>query len=155
MYKRQALQFVIGTGLAFLCSQPISGKNFFRVVFFIPLMITPLGVGYAMRMLADVTKGPFEPLLAFLGLSDWVWSADAWSARFIMMVGDSWQWIPFIFICMLAALENIPGDHVEAAQVDGASSPQIFREIIWPQVLPVAATVLLICLLYTSPSPRD
>ncbi len=139
-----ALQFVIGTGLAFLCSQPISGKNFFRVIFFIPLMITPLGVGYAMRMVADVTKGPFEPFLNFVGLSDWVWSADAWSARFMMMVSDSWQWIPFIFICMLAALENIPRDHVEAAQVDGASSFQIFREITWPQVLPVAVTVLLI-----------
>ena len=139
-----ALQFIIGTGLAFLCSQPISGKNFFRVVFFIPLMITPLGVGYAMRMVADVTKGPIEPILNLMGLSDWVWSADAWSARFIMMIGDSWQWIPFIFICMLAALENIPRDHVEAAQVDGASSFQIFREITWPQVLPVAVTVLLI-----------
>ncbi len=139
-----ALQFVIGTGLAFLCSQPISGKNFFRVIFFIPLMITPLGVGYAMRMVADVTKGPIEPFLNFVGLSDWVWSADAWSARFMMMVSDSWQWIPFIFICMLAALENIPRDHVEAAQVDGASSFQIFREITWPQVLPVAVTVLLI-----------
>lgn len=139
-----AIQFIIGTGLAFLCSQPISGKNFFRVVFFIPLMITPLGVGYAMRMVADVTKGPIEPILNLVGLSDWVWSADAWSARFIMMIGDSWQWIPFIFICMLAALENIPRDHVEAAQVDGASSFQIFREITWPQVLPVAVTVLLI-----------
>ena len=139
-----ALQFFIGTGLAFLCSQPISGKNFFRVVFFIPLMITPLGVGYAMRMVADVTKGPIEPILNLMGLSDWVWSADAWSARFIMMIGDSWQWIPFIFICMLAALENIPRDHVEAAQVDGASSFQIFREITWPQVVPVAVTVLLI-----------
>ncbi|MCG6884355.1 MAG: sugar ABC transporter permease [Silicimonas sp.] len=138
------IQFVIGTGLAFLCSQPISGKNFFRVIFFIPLMITPLGVGYAMRMVADVTKGPFEPLLQAIGLSDWVWSADAWSARFMMMVSDSWQWIPFIFICMLAALENIPRDHVEAAQVDGASSVQIFREITWPQVLPVAVSVLLI-----------
>ncbi len=138
------IQFIIGTGLAFLCSQPISGKNFFRVIFFIPLMITPLGVGYAMRMVADVTKGPFEPVLQFLGLSDWVWSADAWSARFMMMVSDSWQWIPFIFICMLAALENIPRDHVEAAQVDGASSFQIFREITWPQILPVAVTVLLI-----------
>ena len=103
-----ALQFTIGTGLAFLCSQPISGKNFFRVIFFIPLMITPLGVGYAMRMVADVTKGPFEPFLNFVGLSDWVWSTDAWSARFMMMVSDSWQWIPFIFICMLAALENVP-----------------------------------------------
>ena len=138
------IQFIIGTGLAFLCSQPISGKNFFRVIFFIPLMITPLGVGYAMRMVADITKGPFEPFLSFVGLSDWVWSTDAWSARFMMIASDSWQWIPFIFICMLAALENIPRDHVEAAQVDGASSFQIFREITWPQVLPVAVTVLLI-----------
>ena len=61
-----------------------------------------------------------------------------------MMICDSWQWIPFIFICMLAALENVPRDHVEAAQVDGASSVQIFREITWPQILPVAVTVLLI-----------
>jgi multiple sugar transport system permease protein len=79
-----------------------------------------------------------------MGIEDWVWSADAWSARFVMMICDSWQWIPFIFICMLAALENIPRDHVEAAQVDGASSVEIFREIIWPQIVPVAVTVLLI-----------
>ncbi len=138
------VQFIIGTGLAFLCSQPISGKNFFRVIFFIPLMITPLGVGYAMRMVADVTKGPIQPFLSVIGAENWIWSADAWSARFIMMIGESWQWIPFIFICMLAALENIPRDHVEAAQVDGASSFQIFREITWPQIVPVAVTVLLI-----------
>ena len=139
-----ALQFVIGTGLAFLCAQPISGKNFFRVIFFIPLMVTPLGVGYAMKMVADITKGPFEPLLRGFGIEDWVWSASPWGARFVMMICDSWQWIPFIFICMLAALENVPRDHVEAAQVDGASSVQIFREIIWPQIVPVAVTVLLI-----------
>lgn len=138
------LQFVIGTGLAFLTSQPVSGKNFFRVIFFIPLMVTPLGVGYAMKMVADITKGPFEPVLSALGISSWVWSADPWSARIVMMVCDSWQWIPFIFICMLAALENVPRDHVEAAQVDGASSFQIFREITWPQIVPVAVTVLLI-----------
>jgi multiple sugar transport system permease protein len=138
------LQFIIGTGLAFLCSQPISGKSFFRVIFFIPLMITPLGVGYAMKMVADITKGPFQPLLAGLGIENWVWSADPWAARFVMMICDSWQWIPFIFITMLAALENVPRDHVEAAQVDGASSVQIFREITWPQIVPVAVTVLLI-----------
>ena len=45
---------------------------------------------------------------------------------------------------MLAALENVPRDHVEAADVDGAGSWQIFREIIWPQIVPVAATVMLI-----------
>jgi multiple sugar transport system permease protein len=139
-----ALQFVIGLGLAFICSQPIRAKNFFRVVFFIPLMVTPLGVGFAMRMVADSSKGPLLPLFDFLGVGDWIWSADAWSARFVMMICDSWQWIPFIFICMLAALENVPRDHVEAAEVDGASSVQIFREIVWPQIIPVAVTVLLI-----------
>jgi multiple sugar transport system permease protein len=138
------LQFVIGTGLAFLCSQPIAGKSFFRVVFFIPLMITPLGVGFAMRMVADASKGPLLPFFGILGIGNWIWSADAWSARFVMMICDSWQWIPFIFICMLAALENVPRDHVEAAQVDGASSVQIFHEIVWPQIVPVAVTVLLI-----------
>ena len=138
------LQFVIGTGLAFLCSQPISGKSFFRVLFFIPLMITPLGVGYAFKMILDITKGPFEPFWNLIGLHDWAWSTDAWAARWFIVVGDSWQWIPFIFIVMLAALENVARDHVEAAQVDGASSVQIFREIIWPQIVPVAATVFLI-----------
>jgi multiple sugar transport system permease protein len=139
-----ALQFVIGTGLAFLCSQPIFGKNFFRVIFFIPLMITPLGVGYAMKMVADITKGPFQPIFGAATVNTWVWSVDPWASRFVMMICDSWQWIPFIFICMLAALENVSRDHVEAAQVDGASSVQIFREIIWPQIIPVAVTVLLI-----------
>lgn len=139
-----ALQFVIGTGLAFLCSQPISGKNFFRVIFFIPLMITPLGVGYAMKMVSDITKGPFQPLFGAATVDTWVWSTDPWASRIVMMICDSWQWIPFIFITMLAALENVPRDHVEAAQVDGASSVQIFREIIWPQIIPVAVTVLLI-----------
>jgi multiple sugar transport system permease protein len=138
------VQFVIGTALAFLCSQPIAGKNFFRVIFFIPLMITPLGVGYAFRMILDITKGPFTPFWEFIGLRDWAWSTDAWAARWFVVVGDSWQWIPFIFIVMLAALENVSKDQVEAAQVDGASSVQIFREITWPQIVPVAATVILI-----------
>ena len=139
-----ALQFLIGTGLAFLCSQPIWGKSFFRVLFFIPLMITPLGVGYAFRMLADTTQGPFTPFWEAIGLGNFAWASNPWSARAFIIVGDSWQWIPFIFIVMLAALENIPRDHVEAAQVDGAGSWLTFREIIWPQIVPVAATVMLI-----------
>jgi len=139
-----SFQFVIGTGLAFLCSQPIAGKSFYRVLFFIPLMITPLGVGYAFKMVLDITKGPFQPFWEAIGLRNWAWSADTWAARWFVVLGDSWQWIPFIFIIMLAALENVSRDHVEAAQVDGASSVQIFREIIWPQIVPVAVTIILI-----------
>ncbi len=139
-----SVQFVIGLGLAFLCAQPIRGRNFFRLVFFLPLMVTPIGIGYSFRMMADTTKGPFSPIWQWFGLGDFAWAADAWAARSFIIVGDSWQWIPFIFIVLLAALENVPRDMVEAAHVDGAGNWQIFREITWPNILPVAATVMLI-----------
>jgi multiple sugar transport system permease protein len=139
-----AVQFLIGLGLALLCAQPVRGKTFFRVVFFIPLMVTPIGVGYSFRMMADTTKGPFSLLWQWFGLEEFAWAADAWTARVFIMIGDTWQWIPFLFVILLAALENVPRDHVEAGQVDGASGWQIFREITWPHIMPVAATVMLI-----------
>lgn len=138
------VQFFIGLGLAIICAQPIRGRAFFRVVFFLPLMITPIGIGFAFRMLADTTKGPFSPLWQLVGLGDYAWVSSPWAARIIIVIGDSWQWIPFIFVILLAALENVARDQVEAAHVDGAGGWQIFREITWPSIAPVAATVMLI-----------
>ncbi|MFZ0604731.1 MAG: sugar ABC transporter permease, partial [Roseiarcus sp.] len=140
-------QFAIGLGLALLCAQPIRGRSFFRVVFFIPLMVTPVGVAYMFRMLADMQKGPFAPLSAVLGLGAWSWADQAWSARLMVLVGDTWQWTPFMFIVLLAAIENQPRDQLEAARLDGASGAQIFRDITWPAIAPIAATVVLIRLI--------
>src|SRR6202046_510730 len=72
-------QFAIGLGLALLCAQPIRGRSFFRVVFFIPLMVTPVGVAYMFRMLAAMQKGPFAPLSAAFGIGAWSWADKAWS----------------------------------------------------------------------------
>ena len=108
------IQFLIGLGLAFLCSQPIRGRTFFRVVFFLPLMVTPIGIGFTFRMMADTGKGPFAPVWQWFGLGDFAWAVNPWTARAFIIVGDSWQWIPFIFVVMLAALENVPRDLVEA-----------------------------------------
>jgi multiple sugar transport system permease protein len=142
-----AAQFVVGLGLAMLCSQQIAGRGFFRVVFFVPLMVTPVGVAYTFRMLADMTQGPLSPIWRSLGLGDLSWASQAWSARTVVMVGDAWQWIPFIFIVMLAALESQSQEQIEAASLDGAGYWQIFRDITWPEVAPVAATVTLIRLI--------
>lgn len=142
-----AAQFALGLGLALLCGQATSGRNFFRVLFFIPLMVTPVGIAYTFRMLADMQKGPFEPLVRAIGVSEWSWATEAWSARLMVLVGDTWQWTPFIFIVMLAAIENQPRDQVEAAHLDGASGFQIFRDITWPAIAPIAATVVLIRLI--------
>ena len=139
-----SVQFVIGLGLALLCAKPIRYRTFFRVTFFLPMMITPIGIGYMFRMMADTTKGPFAPAWQWIGLGQFAWAADPWASRLFIIVADSWQWIPFIFVILLAALESVPRDLVEAGHVDGAGDWQIFREITWPQIMPVAATVMLI-----------
>jgi len=138
------IQFCIGLALALLCAQRIPARNFFRLVFFLPLMVTPVGIAYTFRMLVDTTKGPFAPIWEFFGWGAIAWVKDPWAARWVIVLGDSWQWTPFMFIVLLAALENQPRDQVEAAIVDGASRWQIFRDITWRAILPVSITVILI-----------
>jgi multiple sugar transport system permease protein len=140
-------QFLLGLGLAYLLTQGLPGQRFFRVVFLLPMMITPVGVAYMFRMLTDTGKGPLQPLFAAVGLSDFSWVNDPWGARIAVMVGDIWQWTPFMFIILLAALEGQDADTVEAGMVDGANRWQVFRYISLPAILPVCATVILIRLI--------
>ncbi len=142
-----AAQFVLGLGLALLCAQPIRGRDFFRLIFFIPLMITPVGVAYMFRMMADMEKGPLAPLRFALHLGEFAWATDPWLARLIVLLGDTWQWTPFLFIVLLAAIENQPREQLEAATMDGANGWEIFRDITWPSIAPAAATVVLIRLI--------
>ena len=138
------LQYLIGLGLAMLATQDLAGKRFFRVVFLLPMMITPVGVAYLFRMVADTSKGPLVPLFDFAGLSDYAWAASASGARMAVLLADVWQWTPFIFIVLIAALEGQSKEQIEAALVDGANSLQVFLHITWPQILPVSTTVILI-----------
>jgi multiple sugar transport system permease protein len=141
------VQFLLGLGLAHLLTQGLPGQRFFRVVFLLPLTITPVGVAYMFRMLTDTGKGPLHPLWVAVGLGDFSWVTTPWGARVAVMVGDIWQWTPFMFIILLAALEGQDQDTVEAAMVDGAGRWQIFRHISLPAILPVCTTVILIRLI--------
>jgi multiple sugar transport system permease protein len=142
-----SIQFLLGLGLALLVARPIKGRRFFRVVFFLPLMVTPVGIAYGFRMLADTGKGPLAPIWQAFGLEEFAWAADPWAARIVVMIGDTWQWTPFMFLVLLAALETQPKDQVEAAWLDGAGPWQVFRFVTWPAIAPVAATVVLIRLI--------
>src|SRR6266498_1970286 len=142
-----AAQFLLGLGLAHLLTQGLPGQRFFRVVFLLPMMITPVGVAYMFRMLTDTSKGPFTPIWQALGLINFSWVNNAWGARTAILIGDIWQWTPFMFIVLVAALESQPVEPIEAATVDGASSWQIFRYITWPAILPVSMTLMLIRLI--------
>jgi multiple sugar transport system permease protein len=138
------IQYFLGLGLAVLTTQHLPGRRFFRVVFLLPMMITPVGVAYTFRMMTDTDKGPFQPIWQALGLGLYSWVSDPWGARTAILLSDIWQWTPFMFIVLLAALESQSIEQVEAALVDGANRWQIFWRIIWPQILPVSLTVVLI-----------
>jgi multiple sugar transport system permease protein len=142
-----ALQYALGLGLALLLVQQVPWRRFFRVVFLIPLTITPVGVGYMFLMMTDTSKGPLEPIWVALGLRNFTWVTDPWLARLAVIIGDTWQWTPFVFIVLLAALEGLDQEVREAALVDGASRWQAFRNITLPAILPVTTTIVLIRLI--------
>jgi multiple sugar transport system permease protein len=137
-------QYVLGLGLALLTVQQLAGRRFFRVLFMLPMMITPVGIAYMFRMVTDTGKGPLTPLWQGLGLADFSWFTNPWGARAAILIADIWQWTPFIFIVLVAALESQSVEPVEAATVDGANAWQIFRHITWPDILPVSMTLVLI-----------
>jgi multiple sugar transport system permease protein len=140
-------QYALGLGLAMLLVQQVPWRRFFRIVFLIPLTITPVGVGYMFLMMTDTSKGPLEPLWGALGLAHFTWVTDPWLARLAVIIGDTWQWTPFVFIVLLAALESLDQEVREAALVDGAGRWQSFRHITLPAILPVTTTIILIRLI--------
>jgi multiple sugar transport system permease protein len=139
-----ALQYVLGLGLALLAIQQVPWRRLFRILFLIPLTITPVGIGYMFLMMTDTSKGPLEPIWVAFGLRNFTWVTDPWLARLAVIIGDTWQWTPFVFIVLLAALESLDQEVKEAALVDGASRWQSFRHITFPALLPVTTTIVLI-----------
>ena len=84
-----AVQYLLGLGLAVLATQRLRGQRFFRVVFLLPMTITPVGVAYMFRMLTDTGKGPFVPLFDLAGLQNFAWVNDPWGARIAVMIGGA------------------------------------------------------------------
>jgi multiple sugar transport system permease protein len=140
-------QYVIGLGLALLLVQNLPAKRFFRIAFLLPMMITPVGIAFLFRMVTDTHVGPFALFWSSIGLRNFAFVETAAGARVAVLIGDIWQWTPFMFIILLAALEGTSREQLEAALVDGANRLQIFRFIILPQIAPVSLTLVLIRLI--------
>jgi len=151
-----AVQYTFGLALALVLNQQFFGRGFVRVIFLMPMMTVPVVVGYAGRMMFDSYRSPLADLLRHL--ADWTsgtpliggfdptvpWLTDGPWARATIVLMDSWQWIPFVTLVLLAGMQAIPDDIYEAARVDGASPFQMFWRITFPILLPLSVTVILI-----------
>jgi len=139
-----ALQYVVGLSIALLLNQDIRFRRFFRVVFLMPMMLTPAAVGYVGRMLFNETQGPVNYVIRHLGGPIVPWMSNAVMAMPTLILVDTWEWVPFMIIVLLAGLQSLPPEVFEAAVADGASSFQVFRHITFPMILPTSVTVILI-----------
>jgi multiple sugar transport system permease protein len=91
-----------------------------------------------------VQYGPLTYFLSLVGLSPVLWVASATYALFSLILVDIWQWTPFMFLVLLAGLQNVSPECVEASQLDGASYWQRFRHITLPFLRGSIAVAVLI-----------
>ncbi|WP_299730506.1 sugar ABC transporter permease [uncultured Tateyamaria sp.] len=138
------IEMTLGVALALLLEKPIRGASVFRTIFILPLMVSPVVVGLIWRYLFDARVGWINYYLgAWFGIEPQIWLGDAQLAFFAIVFTDIWQWTPFIFIIVIAGLQALPSEVVEASTIDGANW--------WQQVflvkLPMIKSILVIALL--------
>jgi multiple sugar transport system permease protein len=139
------LQYLVALGLALLVNQDIKGQRFFRICFMMPLMISPVAVGFGVgRMMLDPAQGPVNAFLNLLGVRSVAWLSHPSLAFLSIVLVEVWHFVPFAFIILLAGLQSLPQDPLEAAAIDGASGWQIFRYITFPLLLPITVTLIFI-----------
>lgn len=143
------LQYVIAFGVALLLNQQIRGRKFFRVVFLLPFMISPVAVGWMIgRSILAADKGVVPNVLEKLGLERVSFFGDPLPAFLGIVAMDSWINIPFMMVLLLAGLQALPHEVFEAAQIDGASGIRRFLDITFPLMLPVTLTALVLRMIF-------
>lgn len=137
--------------LAILCDREIKGGNVYRVIFYLPPVLSGIVVGLIWNWIYDGNYGLLNHFLAFIGLGDFArsWLSDPKSALIAVSVIHMWKGFGWGFVILLAGLQSIPRDLYEAARVDGASSWVVFKKITAPLMIPVFILVSILTILGT------
>ncbi|MEZ4670179.1 MAG: sugar ABC transporter permease [Anaerolineae bacterium] len=137
------IQNTLGLLFAVLLHRPRFGKRFFRTVFTLPYLISPIVVGYLWSLMLNPLFGPVNSTLRNLGLGALAkpWLGDPATALPVVILVNAWMWMGFPMLLFGAGLAGIEDDLREAAKIDGASNRQIFRWIELPLLTPVIGIV--------------
>lgn len=144
-----SVEYVIAFGLALLLNAQIRARKFFRVVFLLPLMLSPVAVSWMIgKSMMEIRFGPLARLAREIGIDNPSFFGSPEMARFMIMAMDAWTFIPFMMIMLLAGLQALPREVIEASKVDGATGWQSFKEVIFPLMLPVSVTAIVIRIIF-------
>ncbi len=138
-----ALQVVLGVALALLLNRPFRGKGFFRSIFLLPMVATPVAIALVWMMMYNPTLGVMNYLVGLIRLGPFKWVSDASLVIPALAVVDTWEWTPLITLITLAGLASLPLEPYESALIDGATPAQMFWRITLPLLRPTIMVALL------------
>lgn len=138
------IQFSLGLLIAMLVNQRLKGTNFFRTLFFMPVILGAVIQGLIWSLFLYPLGGPMAKILAVFGMQSEFFGGQPTEAFAWVIFVQIWANMGTTMIIFLAGLQTIPDEMYEAAQIDGASSWQVFRNVTWPLLTPSVNTNLLL-----------
>ncbi|WP_416147492.1 carbohydrate ABC transporter permease [Salipaludibacillus sp. HK11] len=141
-------QITIGLGLAILLNQKIKGGKFFRTIGFLPVVISTVVISITWRMIYNSREGMLNNLLETLNLGflQQNWLGNPNTAMFAILVTIIWQFVGLYFIIFLSALQTVPKDILEAAELDGATEFQKIFFITVPSIKNIILVAIVLCI---------
>lgn len=147
-----SLQFLLGLGLALLLNQEFRGRGVFRAVILVLPWATPdIVVAVAWQWMYNDMYGVINDVLVRLGILDYYlpWLAEPTLAKIAVIIANTWKGFALSAMFYLAALQTVPHDLYEAAEIDGAGIWRKFTSVTWPVIRPFIITTLMLTTIWT------
>ena len=135
---------LVGLGLALLMESQIRGIGLIRSLYLVPIMTAPIVVALTWRAMFNNDAGWINYILSLFHLPQPVWLGNELLAMPAVIIADMWTGVPFMAVLLLAGLLAVPQETKEAAQVDGASGWQVFRNVTLPAIRPVLFIAIIL-----------
>lgn len=140
-------QNIIGLAFALFLNSKFKGRSLLRTIIYLPVMIAPLIMGYAMFFFFQYTGGALNDIMKLFGLQPVDWLASSGRAVGIMTGINTLQFLGVAMVLYLAGLQNIPEMYYEAASIDGIKPFNRFRYITLPLLYPAITSSIMINLI--------
>lgn len=136
-------QLVLGVGIAALLHHETKAVSALRLIYLLPMAITPVAAVFTFRMMFNPTLGVFNYILRQTGLPPQDWLGSPVMALASLIVVDTWQWTPFILLIAAGGLAALDEEPLEAARMDGAGPFAIFFQHTLPMLFPYLAVAIV------------
>jgi len=140
------LELVLGLAMAQLFLDRLPGRQIFIALLVLPVVVSPIVSGATWSLMFDQRFGPINQIIGWVtgGQKTLLWTINPELVYPAIIVAEIWQWTPFMFLLLLAALANVDKSQLEAAAMDGAGYWRTFLKIVLPAIWPVMAVAILI-----------